>query len=901
MAEITIFKRCFSLFLFFCYAHLFSQQPSTFFVKIRSAQNATNKEKINQIETLLNDHLKNKDSIQYGLDLTAFSIWLYRNEYYDLGSSQSEKAVKFYKKLTPHNDQFYLYNLNLLARFYSLIDNYIDSNEVYLEVLKNKNPKTDVGEIYSRIANNHNSDANFHIATNYFLKAIEEFRKEKQHRKLFDTSIQLSTNYLDILDDESIVKGIETLKALDRIKDKIDYNIFDEYLINERLGNLYNYETLFDPCASLPYYKKALSIAKKIGNNREICLINNNIGHVYRYVDNDSALFYFKKSLSYHHKDQALSAAVLYSLGLSYMDQEKYDLAYNSLNSSLDKIKIDNKKIDTSQKSTIKLSDKNLGLELIKNLAVVQIKKYESENSVELLDDALFLLKQADELIDQIKLESMHQESKLFWRGLASDIYINLVKVCYLQNNPELAYHYLEKNKALLLLEDLTKERSKIFFNIPDSVIKKERSFKRKIALIKNKSLSETYSDKDRSLELFEIKNRYTSFIDSLQDRFPKYYYSKEEASILSFDKTVDQASRTNTSFVHYILNDELGYILVISEDTQELYEIHDIPLLQNYIASFHKLSSTPFTSKADKQEFQKLARELYKKLLPDTIFHESKSKIIIIPDDSLLSFPFETLMNKEGNYLIEEHEVSYAYSISFLEQNKRLERSPQKEFLGMAPINYKKLPKLPNSAKEVQTIAKKFDSDILMNHTASKEDLINSLPAYKIIHLSTHANANDTIVPWIATTTKNITLNDIYSTKNNAELITLSACNTAKGKLQKGEGVMSIARAFFNTGSNSVVSTLWKADDKSTEKIITNFYTHLKNGASKSEALRNAKLEYLKNHSLSEASPYYWSSLVLIGNPDPMYPSLNTWYILLGILLSFLLLSTLYKIFSKK
>ncbi|WP_299219927.1 CHAT domain-containing protein [uncultured Aquimarina sp.] len=902
MIKIKLSKKYISIFLLsFYYIVCFAQRPSVAYYKIRNTESYTDINKISTIEELLKKHVKDKDSLQYGIDLTAFSFWLYQNEYFDLGTAKSEKAVKFFKTHTPQNDKLYLYNLGLLADFYSRVEDYTSSNDIHFKTLKIKGNKKKSGEIYKKIAANYNAEANFHIATTYYLKAIEKFREEQKYRKLFDTTLLLSDNYQNILDDTNIIKGIECLKKLDTIKNKIDYSLFDEYLINQRLGNLHNYENLFDPCASLPYYKKALSIAKELNNNRNLCLINNNIGYIYRNVDNDSTLFYFKKAFTYTHQDKNLNAAVLSSLGLAYLDQKEYDKAYTSLNLSLDKLKINQKKGKFSEKHTIKLSDKNLGIELLKNIAITQIKRYEDENSKELLEDALLHLKQADQLIDLIKLESTHQESKLFWRGLASDIYINLVKVCYLLNDSELAYYYLEKNKALLLLEDLTKERSKTFFNIPDSVIKRDHFLKRKIARIQNKSLSEEFNDEIRSLQLFDIKEQYKSFIDSLQNMFPKYYKHKGKANILPYQKVIKEASKTNTTFIHYILNDESGYGLVISKNGQELFEIHNIPLIQKYITKFNALASKPFASKTDQKEFKKIGKELYHKLLPNSLFYHNENKIIVIPDENLLSIPFEILIQKNDNYLVEDYDISYAYSISFLEQNKQLKRSYRKDFLGFAPIRYNVLSTLPNSTKEINTIAEKFDSDILLEENASKENLINSLSDYKIIHLSTHANANDSITPWIATNTKNITIHDIHSTKNNAELVTLSACNTSIGKLQKGEGVMSLARGFFNTGANSVVSTLWKADDQSTQEIITDFYTYLKKGKSKSEALRQAKLTYLKNHSLSEVSPYYWSSLVLIGDPNPMYSSINIWFLVFGILISSLIIFLIYKRISKK
>ncbi|WP_108802349.1 CHAT domain-containing protein [Aquimarina sp. Aq107] len=871
-------------------------RPSDSYYQIENNKTYTDLDKIKHFRTLLEKLIIDKNEKQYGLDLTGFSRWLYQNEHYEEGILQTKKAINFYKSYKPYNSKFHLYNLNLLASFYSGIQDYTSSNKILLKILKNNETKNWQGKIYRNIAENYHAEANYHTATNYFLKASVAYRKEKRYRKLFDNTLWLSKNYQNILDDTSTKKGITSIKELDTLKPYIEYNLYDEYLINERLGNLYNYESLFHPCTSLPYYKKALSIAEELKQNRNISLINNNIGYVYRDIDNDSALFYFTKALSYSHNDNILNAQNLYSLGLAYLDQEKYDLAYNYLNLSLNKLKIDQKISKISDENSIKLINNNLGIQVLKNMAITKIKQFEVKDSKELLKKTFLHLKQADQLIDLIKLKSTHQESKLFWRGLASDIYINLVKVCYLLNDTKLAYHYLEKNKSLLLLEDLTKERSKTFFNIPDNIIRKELSYKQKMASIKNKSLSKNYTDKSRSLELFDINNQYKSFIDSLQYSYPKYYQNKEKATILPFKDVIKKASKTNTSFVHYILNDQSGYGLIISKNKQELFEIQNIPLLQKNIGKYNLLVSKPFSSKTEQKEFLKVSKELYKNLFPKKLLKKERKKIIFIPDDNLLSIPFEGLLQENNRYLIEDYDISYAYSISFLEQNKDLKRAYEKEFLGFAPIDYNNLSTLINSSKEINTIATKFKGDILFRKEASNENLINSLSSYKIIHLSTHANANDSITPWIATSTKNITLNDIYSTKNNAELVTLSACNTSIGKLQKGEGVMSLARGFFNTGANSVVSTLWKADDQSTQKIITNFYTYLKKGKSKPEALRQAKLEYLKNHSLSETSPYYWSSLILIGDPDPMYSSINIWYILIGILLSSLFIFLFYK-----
>ena len=113
----------------------------------------------------------------------------------------------------------------------------------------------------------------------------------------------------------------------------------------------------------------------------------------------------------------------------------------------------------------------------------------------------------------------------------------------------------------------------------------------------------------------------------------------------------------------------------------------------------------------------------------------------------------------------------------------------------------------------------------------------------------------------------------------------------------------MSLARGFFYGGTQSVVSSLWNVDDKSTQAILKEFYENLKNGQDKSAALHNAKLSYLEENSLSELSPYYWSSLILIGDITPLEFDTSPWNekFLIISLLSIVLIFIGIRFFRKK
>jgi CHAT domain-containing protein len=113
---------------------------------------------------------------------------------------------------------------------------------------------------------------------------------------------------------------------------------------------------------------------------------------------------------------------------------------------------------------------------------------------------------------------------------------------------------------------------------------------------------------------------------------------------------------------------------------------------------------------------------------------------------------------------------------------------------------------------------------------------------------------------------------------KLNANLVVLSACNTGIGTLTDGEGMMSLSTGFAYAGVNSVVSTLWGVNDKSTADLMKKFYERLFNAEKKPEALRNARLDYLDEADQLFAHPFYWAGFIAIGNTQPIAGAGGFW-----------------------
>jgi CHAT domain-containing protein len=102
-------------------------------------------------------------------------------------------------------------------------------------------------------------------------------------------------------------------------------------------------------------------------------------------------------------------------------------------------------------------------------------------------------------------------------------------------------------------------------------------------------------------------------------------------------------------------------------------------------------------------------------------------------------------------------------------------------------------------------------------------------------------------------------------SVRLDADLVTLSACDSALGKEMGGEGLVGLTRAFQFAGARSVLASLWSVSDVSTADLMTRFYGYLREGRSKDEALRAAQVDLIRSQDF--AHPYYWAAFQLTGD----------------------------------
>lgn len=828
----------------------------------------------------------------------------------EIHDTDLERAIAYTKKAVAIREQYRetdpdaleksLYNLGV---FYDFLDDHINAISAYQQLV-------DVGQQDARTAKAHSRLGLSYAETGDFQKSIANFEKADEHFRANEDRLNLFRNHINKCYLYTLMEDVESLQKIRHHIRKADSLltilndagsvVFPQSLLalSQAKGNLADdlgrYEEAFD------HHKKSLEISLQIGDFYEISRSYNNLGLMSFELNKlKDAYIYYNNALAYAKDDPGNQAMVFDNLGDYYLDKEKFVKALEhyqkAINYASGQEGISYRDIPSLE--TLGLSPYKLDvLTYLTDKANAWMSYYEHSNDKGHLYKALNTLELADGLVDIIRFESTEGQSKLFWRERGADIYMNAVSACHTLNLPEKAFYFMEKNKALLLLEDLTHENAKKNARLPDALAAREFTLKQNIHwkeqdLIDAVAASITEKESLRNL-IFDDKRVYEKFIDSLEIQYPDYYRYKRKLAVMTYDDVLE-TQQENAVMMHYIISEEKGYGLMLSGNKRRFFEIDSVSRLHENI---HKLRSklvAPFNTREELKDYQDLAYELYNSLFPgiDQEFLMGKT-LCIIPDHDLQQFPFEVLITSPETpdaYLLNTAKINYAYSASFLNLNRLVKRNPSNYFIGFAPVEFTTvLDSLPMSDEEITQIAGMFPGDLFLQHRASKQNFIDNASDYKVIHLATHADVGEDTRPWIAFRNERLSLEELYATKNQAELVVLSACNTSQGELRAGEGLMSLARGFFSSGTQSVVATLWSADDQSTKTIMVDFYGQLKKGHTRSEALRYAKQQYLKGRSGSAASPYYWSSLILIGDAGsleiPETANRNYYSVILGI-----------------
>lgn len=693
------------------------------------------------------------------------------------------------------------------------------------------------------------------------------------------------------------------LRALDQ-KDKIE----DYRSLLKIYRNLFiYYVSIKDNSTALTYIDEAKDVAVNNSDSTELSLIDFYLGSYYwsTHKDHQKALNFLKSA------EQTLSPEQNYAKYVSLL-VEKGTILYE-----IDSLHSAQNIFSQVQELALSKSDTPNYLDALVNLTAISLKKGNLEKAASNLEEiklypldnidfqllTKFYTVKADyysaignkraaiaelapvltQVIDRARNNTDSQQGYWSVEDEYLDAFELMVQLYIDDGQPE---------EALLLLDKLKTINDASLYNSPlvkaaklsEEQLAEEKRLNEKLQMLRKK-----YLNADQA-ERFMIKTEIDRTAALREQILSEVNLDKEYAlpPVWSIQRSIEP----NELLLHFT---EIGSKLYVSYLTQNDLKIRIFDFSKETQNRFNHIADELASGNTDLNHLYELYQQLELRNIPKNI-----ENVSVIPDNYLYRIPLEVLPTEEpssafsfgsSQYLIEDFSFRYFTSLQEFEDNRRAfnTKFTEYDFSGFAISNFKEfkntnLPSLPYATVENRNINLALtsfqDKQMFNENEATKEVFKNRVGSSRLVHVATHSEVSekDPLFSVIYLTSSNpldtlisdqaLYAYELFDTPLNSEFIMLNSCSSGSGSYMQGTGVMGISRALRYAGAKSLALNLWSVNDKVASEFATDFYSFLNEGATKSEAVRKAKLNQLRN---SNANPHFWGAYMLIGNPSPI------------------------------
>ena len=446
---------------------------------------------------------------------------------------------------------------------------------------------------------------------------------------------------------------------------------------------------------------------------------------------------------------------------------------------------------------------------------------------------------------------------------------------------------FMEKSKAISLYQQLRLSSSTATEgDIPQNDLKQELNYRYQ-QLLQEGHPEKKQLEKER---IFQLEQRR---IAANTDR---------EILLYSKGTTFAQELAVHQSILNFYYGKDRLYCLAIGHDGATMVPLPSVGSVNNTISKFAGLISTPGYTTESLRAYQQLAFELYEQLLAAIPGEYLTPHTTIIPDGQLFRVPFELLITaptgqsfRDLPYLFKDRVIHYSQSLAILQHLNQLEPNFPTGVLAVAPNQFDRpaypsplrssqdrdFGPLTHNTSEATYVSERLGGILLAGEDATESSFRRQFHPDLILHLATHAfsdvdHPDHSYIQFQNNPSEEahdgrLYTQEIFQSNLASPLVVLSGCDTGVGKMYRGEGPQSLASSFFSAGARSVMMSLWKANDLTTANLMQQFYHHLSSGLSKDAALREAKINFLRNCRDLHAHPFFWGGFVLVGDASPI------------------------------
>ncbi len=562
-------------------------------------------------------------------------------------------------------------------------------------------------------------------------------------------------------------------------------------------------------------------------------------------------------------------------------------------------------------------------LEALAGKGELLLQRAENGGSGQDLQAALETLELAVSYLEQFRRSPMSDASKLFWNRRSLPILENAIRSAVLLHRQsdeekylEAAFRFSEKSRAFLLLAALQGNEAATFSGVPEAWSKREQALKNQVLDYEGKILAEERrcaEARQKQLELWRekwqaLRLEYDALLGDLQRNCPAYFSLKFGAQTVGPGVLKKLLHKSDAAMLEFFEGSHYVYVFYIDPARLRVFEVKKDSLYEANLAGLIALLPDKNKFLRQPQEaylgYTEAAFWLYRVLLEKPLREcpPEVERLLIVPGQRLSLLPFGCLLTglpqppQAGRdyrglpYLLRRYRLVYAPSATVWHEMAMVKKPGRaaRTYAGFAPGYPDTLRPGPLlfTEREVTSAARVFGGKAFTG-SAATERAFRQQSGVGILHLAAHGLPDDSqpllsrllLAP--ADTSEDGILHayELYGLHLPAQLAVLSACHTAAGHFEQGEGMMSLERAFQYAGCAAMLSTFWAANDEAAATLTGWFLENLKNGMAKDEALQRAQLRFLEEGDPAAALPFYWAGLRLSGSVEALETGGLRWW----------------------
>lgn len=774
-----------------------------------------------------------------------------------------------------------------IGNVHFLQGNYTEALKYYqksLKIMKDVGNKIGFASALNNIGNVHALQGNYIQALEHYQRCLK-IRKETGEEKWISATLANIGNV-------HTSQGNHT-QALDHYQEslKIREEIGDMEGIASTLNNIgIVHRSQGEYTLALEAYQRSLRIKEERGEKRGIANTLNNIGFLlYSQGSHAQALERYQKCLtiSAEVSDRTVMAAALNGIGninrLQQNNTEALEYYHRSLNISQE------------------LGHKEAIADTLTNIGIVQRSQGNHTQARQNFADAIAAV---EELRGRVAGDEQQQQQ--FFANKLSP-YHQMIELLIDEKKPGEGLGYVERFKGRALLDTLENGHIDLTKAMTENERAYERRLKVEVVSLSNRISRENLREQPAKSVLIDLEARrgkarasYEAFQINLFAAHPELKIQRGKMQPISM-KQAGSLIKDGAAVLEFVVTEDRTYLFTITQprlrpaaSQPPVLKVYTLNIKQKELAERVEQFRRGLVDRD--LSVGNEARELYDLLIgPARDEIANKTNLIIVPDGPLWELPFQALQSAPKRFLIEEYAISYAPSLTtlfYMTSSGASRRKAPRTLLALGnpavtqdtaetiqslfmDENLGPLPEAERLAKTLGQMYGPAHSKVYVGTEAQESRVKAEAANYRIIHIAAHGILNDKSPMYSQLVLSQAERNsgedglleawEIMNLDLKADLVILSACETARGRIGNGEGVIGLSWASFIAGAPATIVSQWKVETSSTTELMIEFHRNLRLRKSKSEALRLAALKLLKTEQYRH--PFYWAGFVLIGN----------------------------------